>query len=124
MASVYNLSKWSGSVEEDLLDVDDVKGLKIGAGGSYMGRVTKYAPTINPASVAASVTVEQTFPVPGLKAGDVVLAINKPSATAGLGIVGARVSADDTLAITFTNPSAGAVDAPSEVYEVVVATFN
>lgn len=124
MASVYNLSKWNGSVETDILDVDDVKGLKVGASGSYVGRITKYAPSINPASVAADTTAEQTFSVPGLLVGDVVLAVNKPTVTAGLGIVNARVSAADTLAITFSNSTAGAIDAAVETYEVVVATFN
>jgi hypothetical protein len=85
--------------------------------------VTRYTTTINPASVGAATSVEQTFTVTGLLAGDIVLAVNKPTATTGLGIVNARVSAADTLAITFMNATAGAVDAASESYEVVVGRF-
>lgn len=73
--------------------------------------------TIDPASVAINTTAEQTFTVPGLKTGDYVY-VNKPSATAGLGICGARVSAANTLAITFNNNTAGAIDAGSESYTV------
>lgn len=125
MASVYNLSKWNGSVETDIIDVDDVKGMKVGAAGSYLGQLAKYTPSINPASVAANTSAEQTFSVPGLKvATDVVLAINKPTVTAGLSIGGFRVSADDTLAITFVNSTAAPIDAAAETYEVVVGTFN
>lgn len=74
--------------------------------------------TIDPASVAAATSAEQTFTVPGLKVGDGV-AVIKPSATAGVGIVNARVSAADTLAITFMNATAAAVDPASETYTVI-----
>lgn len=75
--------------------------------------------TIDPASVAAATSAEQTFTVTGLKVGDQV-AVSKPTATAGLGIVNARVSAADTLAITFMNATAGAIDAGSETYTILV----
>jgi hypothetical protein len=61
---------------------------------------------LSPAIVAANTTAEQTFTVPGLKLGDFVSVI-KPTLQAGLGIVNARVSAANTLAITFGNWSAG-----------------
>lgn len=54
-------------------------------------------------AATANTTTEQTFTVPGLQLGDVVVALNKPALQAGLGIVNARVSAADTLAITFVN---------------------
>jgi hypothetical protein len=76
-----------------------------------------YTPTITPASVAANTTAEQTFNVNGLVAGTPVW-INKPSYTAGLSIVGVRVSATNTLAITFGNTSAAAITPPAEVYTV------
>lgn len=74
--------------------------------------------TVDPASVATITTAEQTFTVPGLKTGDFVY-VNKPSNTTGLGIVNARVSAADTLALTFMNTTAGSVDAASESYSVL-----
>lgn len=75
--------------------------------------------TINPASVAAATAAEQTFTVTGLRVNDQVV-VTKPTATAGLGIVNARVSAADTLAITFMNATAGAIDAASETYTIAV----
>lgn len=74
---------------------------------------------INPASVATITTAEQTFTLAGLKTTDFVV-VSKPTLTAGLGIAGARVSAADTLAITFVNPTAGSVDAGSETYRVLI----
>lgn len=75
--------------------------------------------TLSPAAVAANTTAEQTFTVTGLKAGDVVH-VNKPTAQAGLGIVGKRVSATDTMALTFSNNTAGALTpTAAEVYRVL-----
>lgn len=75
--------------------------------------------TLDPASVAAATSAEQTFTVTGLKTTDQVK-VSKPTATAGLGIVNVRVSAADTLAITFMNATASPIDAGSEVYTLTV----
>lgn len=58
--------------------------------------------TLSPAAITANTAAEQTFTVTGLKTTDIVN-VNKPTAQTGLGIVGCRVSAADTLAITFGN---------------------
>jgi hydrogenase maturation factor len=71
--------------------------------------------TFDPASVAAATSAEQTVTVSGLKTGDVV-ALTKPTATAGVGIVNVRVSAANTLAVTFMNATASSVDPASETY--------
>lgn len=71
--------------------------------------------SLNPASVAANTTAEQTFTVTGLVVGDQVI-VSKPTLTAGLGIVNARVSAANTLAITFINCTASPIDAAAENY--------
>jgi len=60
------------------------------------------------AETAANTTAEQTVTVAGLKVGDRVI-VNKPTAQAGIGVAGARVSAADTLAITFVNSTASGV---------------
>jgi len=73
--------------------------------------------SINVASVAANTTAEQTFTVTGLRLGDMVL-VSKPSLSAGLGLVNARVSANDTLALTFSNSTAGAIDPAAETYTI------
>lgn len=79
--------------------------------------------TLSPASVAANTSAEQTFNQPGvgLLVGDFV-DVNKPTAQAGLGIVGMRVSATDTVAITFGNFTASPiVPTASQVYTIFVA---
>lgn len=77
-----------------------------------------YTATLNPGAVGANTTSEQTFSVIGLDTADTVI-VNKSSHTAGLGIVNARVSAKDVIAITFMNTTAGSIDPPNEAYSIV-----
>lgn len=76
-----------------------------------------YSVALTPSAVAPNTTAEQGFTVTGLVASTVVL-VNKPSFTSGLGVVGYRVSAVNTLAITFANPSSQTITPPSETYLV------
>ena len=77
--------------------------------------------TLSPALVAANTTAEQSFTVPGVRASDVCIDVTKPSAQAGLGIVGCRVSAENTVAITFSNNTAGGITpTASQVYQFVI----
>ncbi len=77
--------------------------------------------TLSPAAVAVNTSAEQTFTVNGLLAGDHVV-VNKPTAQAGLGVVGYRVSADNTLAITFGNFTGSSITpTASEVYRVLLS---
>lgn len=87
--------------------------------GSALSSVYHTSATLSPASVAANTSAEQTFTVTGLAVGDAV-SVNKPTAQAGLGIVGCRVSAANTLAITFGNFTASPiVPTAAEVYQVM-----
>jgi hypothetical protein len=90
---------------------------------TVLTKVKRYTVSINPASIAAATSAEQTFTVTGLEVGDIVVAVNKPTATAGVGIVNMRVSAANTLALTFMNATAGAVDPAAENYEIVAFTM-
>ena len=77
--------------------------------------------TLSPAAAVANTSAEQTFTVNGLQAGDFV-SVNKPTAQAGLGIVGSRVSAANTLAITFGNFTGSDITpTASQVYLVLVS---
>ena len=79
--------------------------------------------TLTPTAVggSAATTAEQTFTVNGLLPGDMVL-VNKPTTQAGLGIVGSRVSAANTLAITFLNTTATAITpTAAQVYLILVS---
>lgn len=80
--------------------------------------IRSFQETLDPASIAANTTAEQTFTVVGLTTLDIVH-VNKPTNTAGVGIVNTRVSAVDTLAITFINTTAGAIDPASETYNII-----
>lgn len=71
--------------------------------------------SINVASVSANTTAEQDFTVLGLKVGDFV-ALCKPSLSAGLGIVNARVKAANTLSISFVNATGSPIDPAAETY--------
>lgn len=62
--------------------------------------------TISPAAVGANTTAEQTFTLQGLQLGDVV-SVTKPTTQAGIGIVNSRVTAANTLGITFSNNTGG-----------------
>jgi len=73
--------------------------------------------TLDVASVAANTSAEQTFDVPGLDT-DMFVSVNKPDLDAGLVVGNVRVSAKDTLAITFGNSTAGAINPASEVYKL------
>lgn len=82
-----------------------------GAGsGSWKRRLYRYQVALSPAIVAANTSAEQTLTVTGLVAAtDYIIGVSKPTAQAGLGIVGWRVSANDTLALTFMNATAGGI---------------
>jgi hypothetical protein len=92
-----------------------------GAGsGAWKLRLKKYSITISPAAVSANTTAEQTFTCTGLAvATDFIIGVSKPTAQAGLGIVGWRVTADNTIGITFSNNTgAGITPTASQVYTV------
>ncbi len=77
-----------------------------------------YSTTLTPTIVAANTTAEQTFTMTGLAVGDVI-SVTKPTLQAGLGIVNSRVSAINTLAITFANNTgAGITPTAAEAYIV------
>lgn len=81
-------------------------------------KVQTYSVTMDVTNVGANTTSEQTVTVTGLETTDIVY-VNKPSHSSGLGVVNARVSAANTLAITFQNTTGAGIDPGSETYLVV-----
>ena len=75
--------------------------------------------SLTPASVGAATSAEQTFTVSGLAVGDFV-SVNGSTGNASA-ISGARVSAANTLAIRFINPTGGALTPGAGDYLVFVA---
>lgn len=80
--------------------------------------VRTYSTSIAPASVDANTTAEQTFTVTGLNTNDIVY-VNKPSLNAGIGIGNVRVTASNTIGITYVNPTADAITPTTETYKIV-----
>ena len=83
--------------------------------------------TLSPAAVVKATAVEQTFTVTGLSLGDSlqapdqILGISKATEQSGLTVAGARVSAANTIAIKFSNPTAGDITpTAAEVYTFTV----
>lgn len=75
----------------------------------------------DPASVAAATAAENatTITVPGAAVGDGVI-VQKPTATAGLAVGGARVSATNTVTVQLINPTAAPIDAGAETYRIFI----
>lgn len=104
----------------DTLSVDALlapTSVTVGA-GTPITKIVVYSQSLDVASVAINTTAEQTFTVTGLTTADKVF-VNKPSLTAGLGVVNARVSAANTLALTFVNATGAAIDPAAETYTIV-----
>ena len=77
----------------------------------YFGSPGVYFIPLTPVAVAANTTAEQTFTLSGaVAATDAVAGLVSQSAPqAGLSIVSARISADNTLAVTWGNWTAGTI---------------
>ena len=75
--------------------------------------------SINPNNIAANTTAVQNVTITGLKAGDLILKVIKPTHTAGLLVGESLVSAADTLTVQFVNVSTGAINAGAETYTVI-----
>lgn len=96
--------------------------MSVGIIGGNVAGLGVVSVTLSPAEVAANTTAEQTFTVPGLATNDVILGVTKPTTQAGLGIVGHRISAANTLAITFSNNTASPITpTASQTYLIAVA---
>jgi len=68
--------------------------------------VVVYSTTQNPAAINAGLCAEQAFTVAGVQAGSIIF-VNKPTTQVGLGMATGRVSAANTIQVTFYNPTAG-----------------
>ena len=90
------------------------------------GQVVTYQQNLTVASILANTAAEQALTV-GTTAGngplttDFVAALNKPTAQAGMGIHGARISAANTLQFVLSNATAAAVTpTANQVYNVAL----
>lgn len=87
--------------------------------GVILRGFNQLTPTLTPVSVAANSIVEQQFAVTGIRAGELVQVV-KPTAQAGLDIMGCRAVSNNLLGITFGNVTAAAVTpTAAQVYQVM-----
>ena len=76
---------------------------------------------LTPVATGAGVTVEQTFTVPGLLVGDQISGITFQGAFSSLvDMVNYRVSANNALAIAFSNNTVGSLTYPAGTFFVEV----
>ncbi len=105
-------AKWFENIsQEGILWLDLLRSLSID--------IHVEAFTWNPASLAANTHVEETVSFSGLKVGDIVLAVIKPTFTQGFLVGQGRVSAIDTLAIQVVNGTGSASNPGSETYTFI-----
>lgn len=80
--------------------------------------------TLTPASVTSAGGNEQTFTCSGARLGDYVY-VNKPTSQNGLVIGNCRVSANNVVAISFSNASAATITPTAgEVYTVYLCRYE
>ena len=75
--------------------------------------------SLTPASVAAATVAYQNLTVPGVAVGDNVIPVTDPIANS-VSLTSARVASANTLALQFSNPTAGALSPTAGVYTFLV----
>lgn len=90
----------------------------IGASGTAITQIRVYSQTITPSQVATVVCAEETFTVTGLTTADKVF-VNPADTGNATSMAQARVSAANTLALMFCNPTGGALTPGSGTYTIV-----
>ena len=80
-------------------------------------KVSTYSESIDLASINATTYSTQTFTVTGLDVDDIIT-VNPPALTSGLYLLSYRVSAADTLSMTFYNSTGGAIDEDAGTYNI------
>jgi hypothetical protein len=89
--------------------------MTVGITAGNTANISIVSVSCTPAESAAVTAVAQTFTVPGVKVGDVVL-VTPPSNASSVSVGGAWASAADTVSVQFINPTAGNLTAPSGTY--------
>lgn len=72
--------------------------------------------TLTPVAITTITAAEQTFTIPGLQVGDQVTVSPQFAWTGLTSIAGTRVTAANTLGISFVNTTAGSLTPPAGIY--------
>ena|SRR3990172_2215780 len=81
-------------------------------------KVSTYEPAIDLANIVTLTYSTQTFTIEGLDINDIIT-VNPPALTAGLYLLSYRVSAANTVSLTFYNSTGSDIDEVSAVYKIV-----
>jgi hypothetical protein len=79
--------------------------------------------SLTPAQVAAATSAYQNLTVTGVAVGDFVVCIGDPIANA-TAVTGAKVASANTVAVSFTNPTAGPLTPTSGTYVFLVGRYS
>ena len=97
-------------------------GVQIGSNGTSLTKMAKYTATLSPTAVAANTCAAQSFTVTGVAAGDMFVAVQKPTEQAGLNVDHGHVTGSNTATINFCNHTSSSITpTASETYTVLVA---
>lgn len=91
-----------------------------GGGIGSFDRFCSGTVSVTPGGILANTSSEVIITMPGLLTTDVVLQFIKPTLTAGVDLGNFRVSAANTLRVTFQNSTASTVTPPTEIYTYYV----
>lgn len=99
----------------------DFRGGSAFGGGTVLARYARYTSRLTPAAVPANSCTAQSFTVPGLLKGDVLIGVSKPSEQNGLTVAPGHVAGDGSGTVNFCNVTAAAIaPRPREDYDFVV----
>lgn len=83
-------------------------------------KVKVYSESVDAGTVGANTTAEIDVSISGIRSTDIVIAVNKPTHSAGLGVSNYRVKADDTVSIQFINTTGVGISPGAETYAIIV----
>lgn len=72
-------------------------------------RIKTYSVSFDPANIAANTVSRQTVTVTGVRTTDIIN-VNPPSLTSGLELIGWRITASDTVQLTFWNSTGAGIN--------------
>lgn len=91
-----------------------------------VNRFKTFTVSLTPSAVNANTSAEEAFgSITGIGATDILVSASSPGApTTGTGLVSARVSTTDTIALTFMNTTAGSLTPTAGNYKFIVMRAN
>lgn len=124
----FNDPKGSPELNVHFTTIDQITRNLTNAGKLALANVDgvySLAPLLTPAAVAAGGPFEQTITIngAGLLPGDFLL-VRKSSTQVGLILLQGRISALDTLALTFYNTTGAPITPTSETYQILGFRFS